>query len=134
VTAYNATTSSGDTTNFQQQQRVLSRLHRENNQRVPPQPRHQFILDFQGWLETRIAEGQELIAGMDTNDSYNPDSSGTPHSLEYTPDLPTVSSSHNGKLETALPAEALRTPWHYNTPPVPFQLPILEDQNVLTFF
>jgi hypothetical protein len=81
VTVYNATTSSGDTTNFQQQQRVLSRLHREHDQRVAAQPRRQFILVFQGWLESRIDDGHELIVGMDVNDTYNPDTPGTRHPL-----------------------------------------------------
>jgi hypothetical protein len=110
VTAYNATTSSGDTSNFQQQQRVLSRLHREHDQRVAAQPRRQFILDFQGWLESRIDDGHELIVGMDINDTYNPDTPGTRHPLQYNPDLPTVTSSHNRKLSTLIASCGLKDP------------------------
>jgi len=65
VMAYNATQSYGDTTNFQQQYRVLSRLHRDQGQQMTANPRRQFILDLQAWLESRIAEGHDLIIGME---------------------------------------------------------------------
>lgn len=110
VSAYNATSSHGDTTNFQQQQRVLSRLHRDNGRNIPAQPRRQFILDFQAWLEMKIAEGHELIIGMDANDTYNPDSSGISHPLPYSPDIPTVSSTHDGKLCTLIASCGLKDP------------------------
>ena len=83
VMAYNATQSYGDTTNFQQQYRVLSRLHRDQGQQMTANPRRQFILDLQAWLESRIAEGHDLIIGMDANDSYNPDAVGTVQPLDY---------------------------------------------------
>jgi len=54
VTAYNATPSLGESTYYHQQLRVLSRLHREQNILVPPEPRRQFILDLQSWLETLV--------------------------------------------------------------------------------
>ncbi len=43
VTAYNATYTTGDTTNFWQQQRVLSHLHIQHNQHINANPRRRFI-------------------------------------------------------------------------------------------
>jgi len=110
VTAYNATFSLGDTTNFQQQIRVLSQQHRQHGQRVSPQPRRQFILDLQGWLEFKKEEGHELIVGMDANDTYDPDAGGISHSVSYTPDRPTISPAHPGKLSTLIATCGLRDP------------------------
>ena len=47
ITAYNATPSSGDSTYYHQQLRVLSRLHREQHIASNPDPRRQFVLDLQ---------------------------------------------------------------------------------------
>jgi exonuclease III len=110
VSAYNATSSQGDTTNYQQQLRSLSRLHREHNQKVTVNPRRQFILDLQGWLEIKLLEGHKIVLGVDANDSYNPDTTGTPTPLEYNPDRPTVSASHNGKLSTLVASCGLKDP------------------------
>jgi hypothetical protein len=110
VTAYNATQSYGDTTNFQQQYRVLSRLHRDQGQRMTANPRRQFILDLQAWLESRIAEGHDLIIGMDAYDSYNPDAVGTVQPLDYSQDRITVSKIHNGQLGTLIATCGLRDP------------------------
>jgi hypothetical protein len=110
VTAYNATISQGDATNFQQQSRVLSRMHREHEQHLIAQPRRQFILDLQGWLSDKIEGGHELIVSMDANDTYNPGLPGTPHPVEYQPERPTISSTHNGKLSTLIASCGLRDP------------------------
>ncbi len=110
VSAYNSTPSSGETTNFQQQHRTLSRIHRQYQQQVTAQPRRQFILDFQAWLEYMIADGHDLIIGMDANDTYDPDSQGVSHPLSFDPALPTVSTTHNGKLSTLISSCGLKDP------------------------
>jgi len=51
IIAYNASYNTGDTTNFRQQQRVLTHLHDKHDQHVPSQPKWQFIVDLQLWLE-----------------------------------------------------------------------------------
>jgi hypothetical protein len=73
ITAYNATMSPGDCTYYHQQLRVLSRLHREQNIATPPNPRRQFILDLQSWLESSEQEGYQFILAMDANVAYDPD-------------------------------------------------------------
>jgi hypothetical protein len=50
VTAYNSTLSTGDNTYFQQQNRVLSQIIRNQAHHILSQPRRQLILDLQGWL------------------------------------------------------------------------------------
>jgi exonuclease III len=98
VSAYNATSSQGVTTNYQ------------HTQRVTVNPRQQFILDLQGWLEIKVLEGHKIVLGMDANDSYNPDTTGTSTPLEYNPARPTVSASHNGKLSTLVASCGLKDP------------------------
>jgi hypothetical protein len=100
VTAYNATPSPGECTYYHQQMRVLSRLHREQNNLVPPEPRQQFILDLQSWLESLVQEGHQLVVAMDANTVYDPDQEGNRHHLEYQPDKLTVDATHDGKLAT----------------------------------
>jgi hypothetical protein len=123
VTAYNATTSSVDTTNFQQQQHVLSRLHREHNQHGAAQPRRQFILDFQGWLESRIDDGHELIVGMDVNDTFSPDAPGTrTQTYQQCPHLIT------GNSALLLPVAVCKILWLCNMHHARSHLHILEVQ------
>jgi len=61
-------------------------------------------------LESKIAEGHELIIGMDANDSYKPDVVGTVQPLEYSPDRPTVSKVNYGQLSTLIATCGLRDP------------------------
>jgi len=110
VTAYNSTLSTGDNTYFQQQNRVLSQIIRNQAHHILSQPRRQFILDLQGWLQTKIDEGHELIVSMDANDTYNPDTPGVAHPVTYHPDRPILSPTHNGKLGTLITSCGLRDP------------------------
>jgi len=110
VTAYNSTSSTGDKTYFQQQNRVLSQIIRNQAHHILSQPRRQFILDLQGWLQTKIDDGHELIVSMDANDTYNPDTPGVAHPVTYHPDRPTLSPTHNGKLGTLITSCGLRDP------------------------
>jgi hypothetical protein len=102
ITAYNASYSQGDTTNFRQQQRTLSHLHIHHSQHVTSQPRRQFILDLQSWLEELIAQHHEIILAMDANASYNPDTAYPTHPLSYRLNTPTLAPGHNGTLATLI--------------------------------
>jgi hypothetical protein len=61
-------------------------------------------------LEIKVLEGHEIVLGMDANDSYNPDTTGTSTPLDYNPAHPTVSPSHNGKLCTLVASCGLKDP------------------------
>lgn len=83
VTAYNASYSTGDTTNFRQQQLTLTQLHIQHKQTVTSLPRRQFILDLQSWLEYLINQDHELILCRDANEGYDQDNSVPVHPLSY---------------------------------------------------
>jgi hypothetical protein len=102
ITAYNASYNMGDTTNYRQQQRTLSHLHRQHNQRLDAQPRRLFILDLQAWINHLIVSNHEIILSMDANLSYDPDSTIPSHPLTYTPGIPTMNKRHDGKLATLI--------------------------------
>ncbi len=91
ITAYNASPTRGDTTFFQQQQRLLSALHREHQQQAAPNPRRQFILDLQAWIEHLQQQGHDIILALDANDTYNPDFTVPASPLPYQPGIPTLS-------------------------------------------
>ena len=73
ITAYNATPSPGDRTYYHQQLCVLSRLYREQNNLANPNPRCQFMLDLQSWMEYLSQEGHQFILAMDANSVYDLD-------------------------------------------------------------
>jgi hypothetical protein len=73
VTAYNASYTTGGTTNFCQQQRVLTNLHIHHKQVTEANPRKQFILDLQSWLEHQLTQNHEIILAMEANMTYDPD-------------------------------------------------------------
>ena len=110
VTAYNATPTSGDQTYYHQQLRLLSRLHREQNIGSPPDPRKQFIIDLQAWLEFLQRDGHHLIVAMDANSVYDPDQEALQHPLSYHKEKLTTSSTHNGKLATLVSTCQLSLP------------------------
>lgn len=72
-------------------------------------------------MATKISDGHEPIVCMDANDSYNPDSNGTDHPVEYHPECLTVSPNHNGKLCTLIASCGLRDPLalQHNSHPFP---------------
>ncbi len=110
VTAYNATPGTGDNTYHQQQDRGISRMQRQQIIHGPPQPRQQFILDLQSWLQHLQREGHQIILAMDTNATYDTDNLGTAHDLTYTPGNLTQDKRHNGKLSTLLASCSLLQP------------------------
>jgi hypothetical protein len=121
VTAYNATYTTGDTTNVWQQLRVLTHLHVRHIQHINANPRHQFILDLQAWLEHRIHLGQDIILCMDANGTYDLDNSVSSHSLKYVEGVPTIDHKHDGKLSTLISTCHLLDPLahHHSTRPFP---------------
>jgi len=74
ITAYNASLTSGDMTNFHQQQHVLTHLLISYNRKGDAQPCCQFILDLQSWLEHLIHQDHEIMLQEDI-------SSGLPETL-----------------------------------------------------
>jgi hypothetical protein len=108
--AYNASLASGDTTNFQQQNRLLSCLYRENNIRSEPNPNRQFILDLQSWVEHLQSLNHEKKLALDANTTYDPDVSGYQCRLNYHAGKPTINKQHDGKLGTLVATCGLQDP------------------------
>lgn len=133
VTAYNATTSAGDCTYYHQQLRVLSRLHREQGIASPPNPRHQFILDLQSWLQHLSQEGHQFILAMDANDVFDPDQVVPSHPLVYTRDKLTVNSSHDGKIATLVATCHLCLPLARQHPTRPFPASHIMGRNQIDY-
>ncbi len=100
VMAYNASLILGDTTNFHQQQWVLTTLHVAHNQRVDSQPRRQFMLDLQAWLEHIIQDNHEGILSMDANITYDPDTRHSSHPVIFKTGVPTVNKKQDGTPST----------------------------------
>jgi hypothetical protein len=120
VTAYNATVSPGEITYYHQQLRILSRLHREQHITAPPDPRRQFILDLQSWLEYLTSENHKLIVSMDANQKYDPDKDYSSYPLQYEGGKLTIDPNHDGKLSTlvvscnlCLPLAMQHTTWPF---------------------
>jgi hypothetical protein len=78
----------------------LSRHFHEQNLPGAPDPRKQFFLDLQIWLEFLQQDGHDIILSLDANEVYNPDAQAKAHSLSYTPGKLTISNKHDGKLAT----------------------------------
>jgi hypothetical protein len=121
ITAYNASYNLGDTTNYRQQQRTLSHLHRKHNQNIDAQPRRKFILDLQALIGYLRETNHEVILSLDANTSYDPDASAPTHPLLYTPGIPTVDKNHNGKLATLVSTCGLLDPLarQHSSRPIP---------------
>jgi hypothetical protein len=120
ITGYNACPSQGDTTFYQQQQRLLSKLQREHNQQAAPHPRRQFILDSQAWVEHLQAQGHDIILTLDANEPYNPDIPVMASPLSYQTGVPTLAKHHDGKLATLVASCGLKDPLALQHPSRPF--------------
>ena len=110
VSAYNASLTTGDTTNFRQQQRVLTHIHQLHKQTVQALPRRQFILDLHPWLEHLIQADHDIILAMDADSTHDPDTSCSPHPLSYKEGIPTIDKQHNGTLATSVSSCSLVDP------------------------
>ncbi len=102
VTAYNASYTTGGTTNFCQQQRVLTNLHIHHKQVTDANPRKQFILDLQSWLEHQLTQNHEIILAMEANITYYPYITGQAYPLFYKESVPIIDFKHNGLLSTLI--------------------------------
>jgi len=120
ITAYNASPTTGDTTNFRQQQRVLTSLHHQYHQCTSAQPRRQFILNLQSLIESLIQDGHDIILVMDTKSTYDPDVSTKSHHLKYQPGVPTLDIKHNGHLSTLIATCGLLDPLAHQHSSRPF--------------
>jgi hypothetical protein len=88
------------TANMQQDRGILQKLC-STEQSSTPNPRHQFILDLQAWLENLVKEGHLLILFMDSNedlDIYK----GNFCPLPYNPGAVTRCEQHDGSMSTLL--------------------------------
>jgi exonuclease III len=65
-------------------------------------PRHQFIFDLQSWIKCKIESGHDIILALDANATYNPDTPGSPHPLQYKEGIPTYDKKHDAKLSTLI--------------------------------
>jgi hypothetical protein len=110
VTAYNASYTSGETTNFCQQQLVLTTLQQQHKQSLSATPRRQFMLDLLSWLAHHIQAQHDIILAMDANCTYNPDIPGTAHPLQYTQGVPNMDKQHDGSLSTLIAKFGLTDP------------------------
>ena len=125
VTAYRVCTqtvaSIGPNTSTAQQFRGLSERFRHADLTHDPKPRHQFIVDLQAWLETKIASDYSIVLSIDANESLQP-TVGTYTPLNFTLEKPIPIKGHDGTLATLLHTCGLRDPLtiqHTEHPPPP---------------
>jgi hypothetical protein len=124
ITAYqvcSATlTSLGPTTYARQQERLLSNNLREADILTQPNPRRQFILDLQAWVEHLILMNHDIILSLDANEDYT---TSIPQlsPLTYTPGKHILNTKHDGTLATLLKTCGLVDPViiHHSTKPPP---------------
>ena len=133
ITAYNATPSPGDSTYHHQQLRVLSRFYREQNIPTPPNPRRQFMLDLQAWIESLQSEQHQIILCLNANETYDPDQEYLSHPLPFNPERLTVDSAHNGKLSTLVTSCGLCLPLAQQHSTRPFPASHISGRNQIDF-
>jgi hypothetical protein len=86
---------------YMQQYRGLSAKLCNDGKGTTPDPRRQFILDLQAWLEHIMQDGHQIILSMDSNDDLY-SSNGRYHHLEYNTESVITSPQHDGTLATLL--------------------------------
>ena len=125
VTAYRVCvqtiSSAGPTTSTSQQFRFLSKEFRDANIYEDPQPRKQFIIDLQAWLEHKNKSGCYIILAIDANEGMGKDT-GMFCPLEYTLDHPISTKGHDGSISTLVRTCGLCDPLlnqHTETHPPP---------------
>jgi len=133
ITAYNATPSPGDSTYHHQQLRVLSRFYREQNIPTPPNPRRQFMLDLQAWIESLQSEQHQIILCLDANETYDPDQEYLSHPLPFNPERLTVATAYNGKLSTLVTSCGLCLPLAQQHSTRPFPASHISGRNQIDF-
>ncbi len=125
ITAYQVCTAAisslGPTTYAMQQYRKLSSTYRSDNRTDQPNPRRQFILDLQAWIEHLLRNKHDIILSMDGNEDYTQTPRGFVP-LSYTPGKHVISTTHDGSLSTLLNTCGLTdtlTTHHTMEPPPP---------------
>jgi hypothetical protein len=114
ITAYqvcSATISSlGPTTYAAQQYRHLSSYLRESSLTTQPNPRRQFILDLQAWIESLVHTNHDIILSLDGNEDYT---ISTPQftPLTYIANKHIDNPKHDGTLATLLKTCGLIDPF-----------------------
>jgi hypothetical protein len=102
-----------------QQFRLLSKSFQDADLIDDPGPRHQFIVDLQAWLESKVEEGYQLVLGIDANKAYH-GSGGNFTSLSHRLDKPIPIKGHDGILATLFRTCGLVDPLliqHPDSPP-----------------
>jgi hypothetical protein len=68
-----------------------------------------------------MTENHEIILSMDANLSYDPDTTVPAHPLVYTPGIPTLDRTHDGKLATLIATCGLVDPLarQHSSRPIP---------------
>ena len=86
-----------------------------------PVPRHQFIVDLQGWLEHKVSENYYIILGIDANEPFYP-GKGLYTPVDYQLNHPIPIKGHDGTLSTLVKTSGLVDPLlihHPEHPPPP---------------
>jgi len=125
VTAYRVckqtVQSAGTKTSTAQQFRQLSAHFRDADMTEDPVPRHQFIVDLQGWLEHKVSESYYIILGIDANEPFYP-GKGLYTPVDYQLNHPIPIKGHDGTLSTLVKTSGLVDPLlihHPEHPPPP---------------
>ena len=104
-----ATSSTGPTTSTSQQFRFLSQEFRAAEVIEDLQPRKQFIVDLQAWLEYQNKAGCFVILALDASEGLGSET-GTYHPLDYTLDKPIPTKGHDGTIKTLVRTCGLSDP------------------------
>jgi len=111
ITAYNASITSGDGPFFQQQMRLLSRLHRQQQNFSLPAPRRQLVLDSQAWIEHLQREGHSIILALEAKETYDLDKDlPSPHPLVFQSGKFTIDAKHDGQFSRLISTCKLSPP------------------------
>jgi len=125
VTAYRVCVQSpssvGPTTSTNQQFQHLSKQFRKTNTPGNPNPRNQFIVDLQAWLEVKVKDNYFIILSLDANEGIY-GKTGHIHPLDYNEEHPISTKGHDGSLLTLMNTCGLCDPLtlqHIEHPPPP---------------
>jgi hypothetical protein len=124
ITAYRVCQQTVNTaspkTSTAQQFRVLLEQFREANRVDDPIPRHQFIVDLQGWIEHMVERNYQIILGIDANESFTA-TAGNYTPVDFSLEKPIPTKGHDGTLATLVRTCGLRDPLllHHTETPAP---------------
>jgi hypothetical protein len=84
-----------------QQFRAISQQFCSAELSTEPNPKFQFIIDLQSWIEAMIKDSFEIIMCLDANEGID-DQTGQFCPLEFTLDRPISGKGHDEKLATLI--------------------------------